>query len=137
MFQLLAVSLICNFAPWPDDKNRPWALKFAEYMAQREKHELGMLVPSSIFIQEILKTVKSPAACLTTIQNLANLVDSLVFSPEDWVDEIQSGPYKGYSTLEKNFMKAPLPFISWYRQIEKFSGDLDTSINFYARSGTN
>lgn len=46
IIQYLCVCMLVAYAPWPDDKKRPWALKYAEYIAQREKHELGMLVPS-------------------------------------------------------------------------------------------
>lgn len=132
MFQCFCVYLIASYAPWPDDKNRPWALKFAEYSAKREMHELGMLTPSLTMLSETLKTVKSPMSCLTTIDNTLRLMHSLL-SPEDWIDEKQSGPYKGLSTLEANFLKAPLPIVSQWRQIERFGDEIDTSINFYAR----
>ena len=101
-------------------------------MAQRETHELGGLTPSPTFLQETLKTVKQPSAALGTLQNAINLTTSLL-DPTDWTDEINSGPYKGMSTLEKNFIKAPLPLVPQYRQIDKFIGDLDTSIGYYAR----
>lgn len=135
MLQLLAWALICNFMPWPDDKKRPWYLKMSEYLVKRELHELGMLVPSPLMLQEILKTVKSPAACLTIISNIAALIESMFFSPQDYFDEIQSGPYKGMSTFEKNLTKAPIFIIQWIRQVDKFTGELDTSINYYARTG--
>ena len=130
--QCFCVYLIATYAPWPDEKKRPWTLKFAEYMAKREMHELGMLTPSLTMLSETLKTVKSPMPCLTAIDNTLRLAHS-VFSPEDWIDEKQSGPYKGLSTLEANFLKAPLPGVSQWRQIEKFGNQLDTSIAFYAR----
>lgn len=132
MVQVLAVYALANWVDWPDDKKRPWLVKFAEYMAQRETHELGGLTPSPIFLQETLKTVKSPSGALNTVQNLLNLTLSCV-DPTDWNDEIKSGPYKGMSTLEKNFIKAPLPGVAQYRQIDKFAHELDTSIQFYAR----
>ena len=70
--------------------------------------------------------------CYQAVQNTANLATSLL-DPRDWTDELQSGPYKGMSTLEKNFVKAPLPGIAQYRQIDKFVGDLDNSIMYYLR----
>lgn len=131
--QLCCIWLLATYAPWPDDKERPWALKYAEYMAQRELHELGMLTPSTIQLQEISKTIQSPSATITAISRCINLLRSCL-TPEDWVDEKQSGPYKGMSTLEANFLRAPLPGVSWYKQIEKLGDEIDTSINFYARS---
>jgi hypothetical protein len=55
------------------------------------------------------------------------------FDPEDWVDEIRSGPYKGLSTWRKNFIKAPIPGVAQYHMIDKFVNELDNSINYYAR----
>ena len=83
--------------------------------------------------QELLKTVSSPFPAASVIRNGFNLVNSAM-DPRDWSNEIQSGPYKGLSTLEKNFIKAPLPGVAQFRQIDKFVSDIDTSIDFYARS---
>lgn len=132
MVQFFAVWALANWIEWPDDKKRPWALKLAEYSSKRLAHELGGLAPSTIMPQELLKTVKSPIPATTVVQNSFNLINSAV-DPTDWVDEIQSGPYKGMSTLEKNILKAPIPGVAQYRQIDKFIGDLDNSIGYYAR----
>ena len=130
--QFFAVWVLANWVEWPDDKKRPWALKLAEYSSKRLAHELGGLTPTPIMLQENLKTFKSPLPSLTTIQNGLNLALSAV-DPSDWTDEISSGPYKGLSTLEKNLIKSPIPGVAQYRQIDKFIGDLDNSINYYAR----
>ena len=132
MIQFFAVWALANWIEWPDDKKRPWALKLAEYSSKRLAHELGGLTPSTIMPQELLKTVKSPIPATTVVQNSFNLINSAI-DPTDWVDEIQSGPYKGMSTLEKNILKAPIPGVAQYRQIDKFIGDLDNSIGYYAR----
>ena len=132
MVQFFAVWALANWVEWPDDKKRPWAVKLAEYSAKRLAHELGGLAPSTVMPQELLKTVKSPIPATTVVQNVFNLANSAI-DPTDWTDEISSGPYKGMSTLEKNFIKAPIPGVAQYRQIDKFIGDLDNSINYYAR----
>lgn len=132
MVQFFAVWALANWIEWPDDKKRPWALKLAEYSSKRLAHELGGLAPSTIMPQELLKTVKSPIPATTVVQNSFNLINSAI-DPTDWIDEIQSGPYKGMSTLEKNILKAPIPGVAQYRQIDKFIGDLDNSIGYYAR----
>lgn len=56
-----------------------------------------------------------------------------VIDPEDWFDEIESGEFKGYSTLYKNVSKAPIPVLAQYRMIDRFVNELDNSINYYAR----
>lgn len=132
IIQFLAVMAASQLINWPDDKDRPWALKLAEYTTHRLAHELGGLTPSPAMINETLKTVKTPLAILSTAQNAVNLATSII-DPRDWVDEIQSGPYKGMSTLEKNFIKAPIPGVAQFRQIQKFVGDLDTSMMYYLR----
>jgi hypothetical protein len=130
--QFFCVWALANLINWPDDKDRPWALKLSEYMAHRMSHELGGLTPTLSMVTETLKTVKTPMASLSWIENITNLVGS-VMDPRDYFNEIQSGPYKGLSTLEKNFIKAPLPGIAQYRQVDKFIGELDTSIMYYVR----
>ena len=126
LFQFFMCWAVLNLAPWGDDKKRPWLAKYLEYMANREFHELGMLTPSLTMVNEISKTVREPFSCMSTMKNITALVNSIV-TPADWTDELQSGPYKGSSTLEKNIMKAPIPVVSWYKQINKFTGDIDTS----------
>lgn len=132
LVQFFAVWALANWVEWPDDKKRPWALKLAEYSSKRLAHELGGLTPSPVMLQENLKTIKSPFPSATAVHNLINLVVSTA-DPSDWVDEIQSGPYKGMSTFQKHLIKSPLPIVSQYNMIDKFVHNLDNSINYYAR----
>ena len=130
--QFAAVWAMAALIDWPDDKNRPWALKMAEYIVQREKHELGGLVPSSFLLQESMKTFQSPFPSIREVDNAIRLLVSLR-TPEDYTNEISSGPYKGMSTLEKNFMKAPFPIVAQYRQVNKLTKNIETGIDFYVR----
>ena len=130
--QTFAVFALCNFVEWPDDKDRPWLIKLAEYSCRRLSHELGGLTPSTVMPQEILKTIKSPIPSASWALDIFNVVNSAL-TPSDWVEELQSGPYKGMTRLEKNIIKSPLPYVPWYVQIRKFTGDLDTSIQYYTR----
>lgn len=132
MIQFFAIWILANWLEWPDDKKRPWAIKLAEYSMKRLAHETGGLALSPVMIQENLKTVKSPLNIVGMAQDLLNLFNSCV-TPSDWTDKVKSGPYKGLSTFEKNFIKAPIPFTAPYKQINKFVGELDNSINYYAR----
>lgn len=132
--QFFLVASLIRWVDWGDDKERPWAIKLAEYTARRLHHELGALSPlNTVFLTENLKTLKTPMASLSVAQSTVNLINSLI-SPEDWTNELQSGPYEGMSTLQKNFLKAPIPGITHYRQIDRFLEDIDTSIQFYVRS---
>ena len=135
MIQLFAVWALASLVEWPDDKKRPWALKLAEYSSKRLRHELATLAPGPWMSQELINTVKSPAAVLGFVTDVNNLVLSC-FDPRDWVDEIQSGPYKGWSTLEKNLYRAPLPILREYKQVDKITDKIDTSIKYYARTST-
>lgn len=132
ILQTLAVFCLCNLISWPDDKDRPWITKLAEYSCRRLLHELGGLTPSTIMPQEILKTVKSPMPSASWALDIFNVINSAL-TPSDYVEELQSGPYKGLTRFEKNLIKSPLPYVPWYRQIKKFTGDLDTSIDYYVR----
>ena len=132
LFQFFMCWAVLNLIPWDDDKKRPWLAKYLEYMANREYHELGILTPSLTMVQEVSKTVREPFSCMSTMKSITSLANSII-TPSDWTDELQSGPYKGNSTLEKNIMKAPIPVVSWYKQINKFTGDIDTSTQYYAK----
>lgn len=132
MLQLCIVMLLAEFIKWPDDKDRPWAIKLAEYTSRRLEHELGTLAPSPMMLQEMLKTIKSPVASITQVQNLINLFSSLS-DPRDWNNEIESGRYKGMSTLEKNLLKSGLPGFAQFRQLDRLIYDIDNSIIYYAR----
>lgn len=132
LVQFFAVWCLANLVEWPDDKKRPWAVKLAEYSSKRAAHELGGLAPSFVFLRENLKTIKTPIPAISVVQNTVELMSSAI-DPTDWTDEMQTGPYKGMSTLEKNFIKAPIPGVAQYRQVDKFVGDLDNSIQYYMR----
>lgn len=132
--QFMLIWAIANFVNFgKDDPDRVWALKLAEYMAQRELHELGNLTPSFTMGNEILKTVKSPASILNTTQAAINLTASF-FDPRDWNDEIQSGKYKGMSTLHKNILKAPFPILAPFNQLDRFTENIEEVTRYYARS---
>lgn len=132
IIQFACVWMLAGLVDWDDDKDRPWALKLAEYTTKRLSHELGMFTPSLTMIDENLKTVKNPLASLSIITDAINLISSAI-DPTDYTNEIQSGPYKGMSTFEKHLLKAPLPGVMQYRQINRFIGEIDNSINYYAR----
>lgn len=123
------------------DKKRPWALKFLEYIANRELHELGQLTPlpsfeqgtpSFTFLQENLKTLKTPISCANTVQNLITLGND-IFTPSNWTNTLQSGPYKGHSTIYRDIAKAPIPIVSQLHQIDRLTNNIDNSISFYMR----
>lgn len=83
-------------------------------------------------IGENLKTIKEPIVMVGVLQDCLNLFNS-VLDPSDWTDEISSGPYKGLSTVEKNFIKSPIPIVAQYRQISKFAKEIDNSMIYYTR----
>lgn len=133
LLQVFAFWAMVNLIEWPDDKNRPWVIKMAEYASRRMLHELGGLAPTLLMPEELLKTMKTPMASISALDAALDLVKSVV-DPRDWVDDIQSGPYKGMSTLEKNLYKAPIPILTHYRQVDRFFEDIDNSIQYYVRS---
>ena len=81
---------------------------------------------------EMLKNVKNPIPASQICIDYINLLGSVV-DYRDWTDELESGPYKGESTLTKNFLKAPIPIVRQYRMINKTVGQIDTSISYYLR----
>lgn len=147
LFELCQFMLIFGLAygiEWPDDKDRSRWLKYLEYMTKRTAHELGGLTPAPItlypveigpMVNESLKTVQQPLPSLSAINNIIKLTNSIL-NPEDWTKELQSGPYKGLTVLEKNFICAPIPVVAQYKQIDGFVNGLDNKMLFYARGNT-
>lgn len=131
--QFMIIWAIANFCSFgKDDPKRSWTMKLAEYMAQRELHELGNLTPSFVMGNELLKTVKSPATILNTTQAAFDFVASL-FDPRDWNDIIESGKYEGMSTLHKNFLKAPFTVLTPFKQYDRAVENIDDVTRYYAR----
>jgi hypothetical protein len=128
--QLIAVWALAHWIEWPDDKDRPWAFKFSEYISKRLAHELGSIAPSPVMLQEMLATVKQPIPSVSVIEDTRKFLFS-VADPSDWVTEVESGPYKGLTIVEKNALRAPI--LRPWKQIERFTGELDASIKYLAR----
>lgn len=115
LVQWIAVcALVSLLKRLDDDKDRPWAIRAAKYLATREKTELGALVPFSM-PKEMLTIAKSPFANTSVISDLWNL--GLLLNPMNYTDEIQSGDYKGHSTAYRAFMRSPLTL--WYRTFKR------------------
>lgn len=103
-----------------------------EYYLRRLHHEVGFFTPTWTMLSEWRKNLANPIPLAATIDNMINLVQSLA-TPADYVNEIERGPYKGMSTLEKHFYKAPIPVVSQYKQMHDYLYNLDQSILFYKR----
>lgn len=131
--QFLAVLLLAKMDWGDDDDDKSYISKLAEYTVKRAYHELGNLTPSHVMIEEMYKTVSNPIPVWGTIKNAKNLAVSCLWTPH-WFDEMQSGPYKGMSTLEKHIYKSPLPIIAHYRQLERFTGDIEDVTSYYERN---
>lgn len=132
ILQCFAVWCLANLVEWPDDEDRPWAMKLSELGSKRLSHELGQLTPSFMMARETLKTVKSPAASLSLISDTLAFMGSCI-DPRDWDNEIKTGPYQGMSTWSKRLYRLPVPGLTQYRQVNKFIDELDNSIQYYAR----
>ncbi len=132
MAMFLCLALLIKWEPWGEDRHRPFAARLAEYSARRLQHEMGMFVPSTIMINENLKTIKNPFPITGTVEAIINLAESLI-NPEDYVEEIQTGPYEGMTELEKRIYLAPIPGIMQYRQIRKSTIDINNAIDYYTR----
>lgn len=130
LVQVAALFALVNIIQWPDDKDRPWAIKLAEYNAKRLLHEVGGLAPTPIMIQEAIKTVQSPIPATSVVKDMYNAIKYTV-SPSGY-EELQSGPYKGMTKMQKGWLRAPIPGIRAYRQIDKFMG-VDYMTRFYEK----
>lgn len=132
MGQWLAVLALVNLIEWPDDKDRPYAIKLSEYLLTRLSRELGALAPSPELGNEALRLLKSPAASINYVQGLYNLVKSTL-TPSAYTDEIATGDYKGWTPIQRDLYKSGLPGVAQYRQFNRFIYDIDNAMDYFAR----
>jgi hypothetical protein len=102
----LAIVCILGLIDWDDQDDRPWLAAMAEYQLRRLKTEVGVLLPGPSMVREGLRIVQSPAAGINTIEHMLDL--TALLNPANYMDEIQSGRYKGHSTAYKSFFESPL-----------------------------
>jgi hypothetical protein len=118
------------------DPDRCWAAKFAEYILHREVHELGFLTPGPMMATEGLKTLQSPFVCASSAEKIAQAMLTTMW-PGNWIvdddDLIKSGKYEGHSYIYKRWAEAPLPFLTQFKQIDKFINDLESGTKWYSR----
>ena len=118
------------------DPDRIWALKFAEYMVNREAHELGFLAAGPTMISEGVKTIQSPVVAASAANKVAQFITT-TSNPLNWFPDedrlVKSGKYEGHGYIYKRFVELPLPFVQQWRQVEKFVDDLDTGTKFYSK----
>lgn len=109
---LLILMLVLGLLDWSDDKDRPWAVKMAEYQARRLYAEIGSMTPGPQILREGLRIVKSPAAGISTLESTLDLLGLVNpynyewFAGEDAL--MQSGRYKGQSRATKLFFDSPV-----------------------------
>ena len=89
-----------------DRKSRSFFLNEFELQLKRQRAEIGTLTPSPMLLNEALKTLKSPAAGIDTLEDMLGVFG--VLNPWNWTKEMQSGRFKGHSRAYKLFMTSPL-----------------------------
>lgn len=115
-----------------DDKDSSWLSKIVELTVRRYYTEIAALTPTTALPTELLRIMKSPSACVTTIEDLTNLLQLAnplnyeAVAGEDAV--LQSGRFKGHDKAYKYFIKSPLtgPVNTIYRALVP-----DDTILFY------
>lgn len=109
-----------------DKKKRPWLLKFLEYQLKRQRTELGVLIPGPQMLGEGFKIIDSPAAGLSAVEHLGDLASALI-DPMDWVTEKKTGPYKGWTEVEKQiFINTP-----YAKSIRRATTDIDSALQYF------
>lgn len=133
LLQITSLFVLLQFISGGDkDPDRCWAAKFAEYMLNREVHELGFLAPTPLMASEAIKTVQSPFVVASALGDMAKVIN-VALVPRNWVDEVESGAYKGRTRVSAALLKAPIPPITYIKQINKIWEDLDAGTRFYAK----
>lgn len=114
---VIAFSLLKSHGDDDDDEgfNDTWLYNQMLYQTRRLKTELGATMPGPDLPNEALTILKSPAAGISTIEDLLNMRKLL--NPYNYTDEsrLQSGRYKGKTKAHKYFMESP--FVPVYTTI--------------------
>ena len=91
-----------------DDDRERWINSFLAYQSKRARSELlFFLLPT-----EAMKILVSPAASISTIQNIIELISQLFFGP---LDRYETGNWKGRLKISKKSMKLTPVLKQWYR----------------------
>src|SRR5690606_25396833 len=113
-------SLATSMIGESDDDRERYVASFLAYQFKRTRSELlFFLLPT-----ETMKILVSPAASMSIIQNLIELLTQVVFNP---LDRYESGNWKGELKISKKAMKLAPGIKQWYRlrDIEDYVGLFD------------
>lgn len=110
MFVTLSIlAAVLSSAGWAK-KDNPWHRRFLAYMSKRMSTEAGAFTPFGVF-GETWNIIKSPAAGVNTLENLADCLDVLnPFNYETIGGEeaiVKSGRYKGHNKAYRAVMNSP------------------------------
>ena len=101
IFLTLAV-IIRMIGPVTKNKDSTWHEKMLAYQLMRMKLEVGASMPfTPNFSQNIVTMLQSPAAAITSCNNLLSLLEFWNMN-----EELQSGRYKGYSKYTRDVIHA-------------------------------
>jgi predicted nucleic acid-binding Zn-ribbon protein len=123
----IAAAVLMGIVKGMDKDKRPWALAYAAYMLQRQKTELGVLVPGPQTALEGVKILRSPIANMSVTQKNIEAMIALM-NPFGWTDEIKSGEYKGHSSNYRALANSSLTL--WMKNIERASDPIKAA-QFY------
>lgn len=97
------------------DKDNPWILRTATYLARRLQTDMLSVMPTPAIFSEFFRIVKEPIAAVDPLESVLKLVTDIA-NPYAY-KELQSGPYKGHSRFYRDLMNSPLiPFNSTIRR---------------------
>lgn len=117
-------ALLAMLGPASEKKGQ-WGERLLIYQLKRLQLEAGASIPfAPDFLGEVFTILQSPAAAITTIGNMTELL-------KVWniFNEIEGGRYQGMSEYEVNAIKL-IPFIGQYRKITDF-GEEDYLFNIF------
>lgn len=130
---VLAFSLLKSYGDDDDDEgfNDTWFYNQMLYQTRRLRTELGATMPGPSLPAEALTIIKSPAAGISTIEDLLNMRKLL--NPYNYTDDsrLQTGRYKGRTAAHKYFMESP--FVPIYTTIYRGTHPKE-SLNYFTQN---
>lgn len=118
---------LSKLPPVDDDKKLlKWTDQVLVSQILRLKSEISAQAPTPSMLKEFMRILDSPFAAIGPIRDGLKIFQLMV--PSNYVDTVQTGPYKGRSKAYKYFRE--LPLISMFKKIDNFI-DPSTTIQYY------
>lgn len=104
IYVALSILAACFFGSDADDSSKDsWFLSMLTYSLLRLKSDMGTMIPSPQIVDEASNVISSPFGAYSLVSNILGLFK--LFNPSSYEEEINAGPYAGFTKAEAAILK--------------------------------